>query len=200
MAISKVLILSCVFLFSISNGLPVTITSKTASKGVTRTLKSSDVANMFSPESPKTLESLSKGPINFAAPFKPIGISLQGGQVMSIGIKVYIIWYGNWNQSSKDIITNFTSSLGPLNNDTSNSVRRWWKINGLYYNTSNLFPSQTITIAKQVTDNYSYGKINLSKTNIVYIVYNQMAKAKLPFDTNGIYLVLSSPDVYVSII
>lgn len=94
----------------------------------------------------------------------PIGINFWGGPVITTGINVYPIWYGAWDQTSKDIIINFINSLGPKNADVATSVRKWWKINGLYYNASGAYPSQSIVVPKQVTDNYSFEPL-LSKIN-----------------------------------
>lgn len=198
MAVLKMISLLCITFLVITDASPISLPKRSPLTGVTRILNPSDVKSMFSPETFETKENSTKGSVNAAVPFTPMGISHRGGPIMSSGVNVYIVWYGSWVPAAKNIVTNFISSLGPQNADVSQSVRKWWKINGLYYDKSGRFPSQRISVSGQVTDNYSYGRTGLTVSNIVYIVYNQMSKGTLPLDTNGIYLVLTSADVSVS--
>lgn len=188
------------FVFSVllvtSLGLPVTLPKYSPTKGLKRLVKPTDKKNMFSPNSPVFYENSDKSSTN-AVPFTPRGISFHGGKVLSAGINVYIVWYGSWTSTPKNIILSFIKSLGPQKVDKPNSVRRWWNINGLYYNASNKFPLQNISVKKHITDNYSFGRFNLSYNDIANIVYSKMLAATLPFDSNGIYLVLTSSDVTV---
>lgn len=130
-----------------------------------------------------------------AVPFAPVGISHQQGPVMATGVNVYLIWYGNWsNEQSKYIITNFIKSLGPSNPSTPNSVRGWWDINCLYYDTAGNFLLPNITLKGEMNDLYSRGK-SLVTTDVMFIAYSSITK--FSFDARGVYLVLTSKDVSV---
>jgi hypothetical protein len=94
--------------------------------------------------------------------------------IFSIAIAVYIIWYGTWAASEKNIIQTFVSTLGST---------AWWGINKAY-------GVGTLTFKTGIDDaTYSQGK-NLTKPWTV--VQNAFDNKLLPEDTNGIYLVLSS--------
>jgi hypothetical protein len=129
-------------------------------------------------------------------PYKPIGIYHHGGPTMSNGVNIYIIWYGTWKTSSKNIVRNFINSLGPGNADVANSVRRWWKITGLYYNTKGKYLSQSIVLKKEVFDKYSIGK-NISGNGLKNLVIKHAKKKNLPLDQQGLYFILTSADVQV---
>jgi hypothetical protein len=139
-------------------------------------------------------------------PYTSIGIDFYGGKTLSNGVNVYIIWYGKWSSSQKNIIQNFIHSLGPKNADIAGSVRRWWKINEVYYNSSGKYLSSDIKLSGEVTDNYSSGK-NFTldygdyypTSTIESVVDNAFTSLHLPKDPKGIYLVLTSSDVYVRI-
>ena len=92
---------------------------------------------------------------------------------------VYIIWYGNWDgNSATDIITNFVQGLGNT---------AWWNIEMAYDNTS------PIVYGGSTYDSYSQGA-QLTGDSIFWIVDGAIYYEALPYDTNGIYLVLSSSD------
>ena len=117
---------------------------------------------------------------------------------MSTKVNVYPIWYGTWSSASKAPIKNFIKSLGAQNAGVAHSVKRWWEINSLYFNSRGKYLSPAITLKKGVAARYSRGKRALSDSDVMSIVYNQMAASRFPYDTNGVYLVLTSGDVAVS--
>ena len=87
---------------------------------------------------------------------------------------VYIIWYGTWTDSAKNIVLNFVANVG---------TTPFWAIN-------NAYGVGAITFKQSIDDaEYSQGK-NL--TNPWDAVQNAFNKDLLPKDTDGIYLVLSS--------
>ena len=135
-----------------------------------------------------------------------IPLSYLGGMVMTNGVNVYIIWYGNWNQpsanaSSMQLLRNFIASLDPSNALTPgvNSVRGWYNTMLPYFQTSpQAYVSPKIGLAGEYVDSYSLGQgVTLTEDNVQTIVNN--AFTHLPTDLDGVYFVLPSPDVHVSI-
>jgi len=114
------------------------------------------------------------------------GISYHGGPVMLGTVNVYYIWYGNWSGNSA------TNILAKLPGDLSGSG--YEHINTTYYNGSAQHVAGTMTLVKQVNDNYSQGTA-LSDAQIQTIVANQINSGALPKDSNGLYFVLTSSDV-----
>ncbi len=112
-------------------------------------------------------------------------ITYHGGPIMGAP-KVYLIWYGNWNQSNgsdtpagQAIVTDFLYGL-----------------NGSPYYTTNASysgVSGNFTVAGSYTDAYSQGS-RLNDSKVQAVVANAISK-KLGSDANGIYFVLSSSDV-----
>jgi hypothetical protein len=113
-------------------------------------------------------------------------ILYHNGPIMTGTPSVYVIWYGNWtNNTAKTIIPAFLSSVGGS---------PWLNINTTYYNGSNVHLSNALTNSTSTTDNYSLGT-NLSDANIKTIVSSAITSGRLPKNSNGIYLVLTSGDV-----
>ena len=133
-------------------------------------------------------------------------LTYHGGMVMTNGVNVYLIWYGNWSQpsasaSSMLILRNFIASLGPSNKLTPgvNSVRGWYNTMLPYFQTApQAYVSSNIGLAGEYVDSYSQGYGNTLTDGTVQKIVNN-AFSHLPTDLNGIYFVLPSPDVHVSI-
>lgn len=122
-------------------------------------------------------------------------ILYRGGPVMGGTPNIYIIWYGNWNQTNgtdtpagQQIVRDFLAGLGGspyLNINTTYSI-------------SSTPVTNLINYAGQTTDTGSQGT-TLSDTKILSVV-----KAAIPKlgngnpDPNGIYFVLTSSNVSVS--
>ena len=112
------------------------------------------------------------------------GIYYHGGPVMLGAVNVYYIWYGNWsNVTAKNILTDFASTIGGS---------PYFNINTTYYDSSNAKVSNFVHYAGETSDNYSHGK-TLGDADIQAIVAS--AVPTLGNDTNGVYFVLTSPDV-----
>ena len=114
------------------------------------------------------------------------GIEYHGGPVMLGPHNVYFIWYGNF---SGNIALTMLPDL----------------INGLggsrYFNTNTTYGDATSDIANTVTmagsffdGVYSQGKA-LTDTTFPNVISAPLSSGKLPVDPNGIYFVLTSPDV-----
>jgi hypothetical protein len=153
------------------------------------------LGTMFAHSEPSTIKHAVSS--KASTPFTPNGIVFHGGSTLNTGVNLYIIWYGTWSSSQKSTITTFLNSLDPSNPNVPNSVRNWWAVNGAYFDNNGKQLATTVSIKAQIVDAYSHGS-NLQSNDITYIAYTPMANGKLPFDTNGIYLVLTSADVKVS--
>jgi hypothetical protein len=113
------------------------------------------------------------------------GIEYAGGPVMLGPHNVYFIWYGNFAGN------NATSILPELISGFSGS---------LYFNTNTTYGdvnsniANTVTMAKQVFDNGSHGTA-LNNTTFSQVISAPLNSGALPVDPNGIYFLLTSPDV-----
>ncbi len=114
-------------------------------------------------------------------------ITNHGGPVMGTP-NVYLIWYGNWNQTNgtdtatgQQIIRDFVHGL-------SNSP--YYIINASYGT-----PTGSVNLKTEYTDSYSQTS-RLSDAKVQAVVSNAIASGKLgPADVNGLYFVLTSSDV-----
>lgn len=134
-------------------------------------------------------------------------LEYHGGKLMVNGVNLYLIWYGNWNQqsasaSSQQLLRNFIASLGPKNPLTPgvNTVRGWFNTLLTFSQTvggSTAYVSNQVSLGGEFKDNYSQGSSLNDDNSIANVVKN--ALNHLPSDQNGIYFVLPSPDVHVSL-
>jgi hypothetical protein len=124
-----------------------------------------------------------------AGPVGSNGIFYHGGPLILGTVNAYYIWYGNWNldpnPKAQSILTDLASSIGGS---------PYFNINTTYYNGSNVHVSNSVHYAAATSDNYSRGTA-LTDSNIQSIVSDAIASRALPADTNGVYFVLTSPDV-----
>ncbi len=114
------------------------------------------------------------------------GILYHGGPVMMSTVRVYYIWYGNWNgNSGVALLENLAMNIGGTSYNNINTT----------YTDNNGAPvSNAIQFATSTTDNYSYGK-DLTDAQIAQIVSAAITTGRLPADENGVYFVLTSADV-----
>lgn len=112
-------------------------------------------------------------------------ITYHGGPIMGTP-NVYLIWYGNWNQSNstdtpagQQVVRDFLHGLSASN----------------YYVTNTSYPGVggKFAVNGEATDRYSQGT-RLSDSKVQTVVSHAIA-AGLPKDTNGLYFVLTSSDV-----
>ena len=111
----------------------------------------------------------------------------HGGPVIGNTINVYVIWYGNWNQSNgsddaagQQLVRTFLSSIG----------------SSPYYNINTSYPGVTgnVTLKAETTDGGSQGS-RLSDANVQTIVSTAISSGKFASDLNGVYFVLTSSEV-----
>jgi hypothetical protein len=125
------------------------------------------------------------------------GIQYHGGPVMNKtkGTNVYFIWYGNWSgDSAKLILPYLADHIGGS---------PYFNINTTYYEVDeegkDKAPEKEPVLNKvnfegSVDDNYSLGT-SLSDLDIFHVVANALGVTLPPFDDDGVYFVLTSPDV-----
>jgi len=117
------------------------------------------------------------------------GIAYHGGPIMTGTKSVYVIWYGNWgNSTTVSIVTNFLSCLGGS---------PWFNICSTYTNSSGGNVTNSMVYGGSTTDSYSQGSA-LSDAQIQTVVSSAITTGRLPMNANGIYLVLTSRDVTAS--
>jgi hypothetical protein len=113
-------------------------------------------------------------------------ITYHGGPIIATPT-VYIIWYGNWNQSNgsdtpagQQIVRDFVSTEGGSN---------YFQINTTYSGVSG-----NINNGGETTDTGSQGT-RLTDTKVFNVVTNAINTGALPYDANGVYFVLTSSNV-----
>src|SRR5690242_6006264 len=113
------------------------------------------------------------------------GIDYHGGPVMHGPHNIYLLWYGNWsNNTAMQILPAFISGL----------------IGSSYFNTTSTYGdnsgniANTVTLAGQFFDSGSLGT-NLGTNGVRIALSNALQNQNLPVDGNGIYLVLTSPEI-----
>jgi len=117
------------------------------------------------------------------------GINYHGGPLMLGTTHVYYIWYGNWSgNSATSILTNLAQNIGGS---------PYFNINTTYYDGSNQHVSNSVQYLSSTTDNYSRGT-SLSDSAIQAVVSSALSSGRLPYDTSGVYFVLTSADVTAS--
>ena len=110
------------------------------------------------------------------------GIEYHGGPVMISPHNVYFIWYGNWaGTPATTILPDFINGL---------SGSDYFNTNTTYGDANN----DIVNLSGQIFDNYSQGT-NLGCCAVGTVVSNALTSGNLPTDANGIYFVLTSPDV-----
>lgn len=120
-------------------------------------------------------------------------ILYHGGPVMNMSNTVYVIYYG----------TGFAATTQPIINDflTGLSGSAQYGVNQTYNagpSTPAIPPTYTFAVSSDYiySDNYSQGS-QLSNSSIPKIVANAINHG-LSYNANGVYLVLTSPDVKIS--
>jgi hypothetical protein len=109
----------------------------------------------------------------------------HGGRVLEGAAHVYLIYYGTWAQSDKNIIGTFVGWLG---------LSPYFSISSLYPVATGVAPSGSVVYAGAVSDDYSHGT-TIGDADVVNVVHKPFVDGQLPVDPAGIYVVLTSPDV-----
>jgi hypothetical protein len=117
-------------------------------------------------------------------------ILYHNGPVMRTPV-VYVIWYGNWNQTNgsdtpagQQIVRDFLQNVGGS---------PYFLIN-TSYSTGPYNVTGSVIWGGERADAYSKGT-SLTDANIQTIVNSAIGPGTLPYDANGVYFVLTSSDV-----
>jgi len=121
---------------------------------------------------------------------KTTALNYYGGPLIPNPV-IYIVWYGNWNQSN-----------GSDNSTAQQLVRDWANsIGGTPYFQLNQslsvsgYPiSGNVSFGGDTSDAYSRGTA-LTDGNIQSIVDSAISNGKLPYNASGVYFVVTSSDV-----
>jgi hypothetical protein len=134
----------------------------------------------------KGADAVTKGSTGVVSP----QISYHGGALIGTPT-IYYIWYGNWNQSNgsdnpagQQILRDFGHSIG-------NSA--YYNINTTYSNGGYVITGG-VNFGAETTDTGSQGT-RLTDARVGSIVVSALNAARLPYDPNGVYFVLTSSNV-----
>jgi hypothetical protein len=116
------------------------------------------------------------------------GIQFHGGTVMTAAKNLYFIWYGNWGTTTEDAtVTTFAKNINAATAFNAQTT---------YNDASGAPVTNSLVFKKAATDPYSQGTW-MEGISIADIVANAINTKALPKDANGIYTVVTSPDVNV---
>lgn len=117
-------------------------------------------------------------------------ISWHGGPVIATPT-IYIVWYGNWNQSNgsdnpagQQIVRDFANSIGGSQHFGLNNS----------YSISGTTITGNVNFGGEYIDTGSQGT-RLSDNKVRTVILNSIGPGKLPYDPSGVYFLLSSSNV-----
>lgn len=102
---------------------------------------------------------------------------------------LYFIWYGDWTGADRSLDQQIVGEMA-----ATIGVTPYLNIVQLYSDASGRNASSGVVYAGAVYDSYSHGS-ELSDNDIKDVVNQKMINFELPGDTQGIFVVVSSPDV-----
>ncbi|GAB4825976.1 Protein EXORDIUM-like 3 [Ancistrocladus abbreviatus] len=121
------------------------------------------------------------------------------GPVLTGHITVHILWYGTWAKTQKRIVREFVSSISSESTPPP-SVAGWWRTVRLYTDQTGLNISRTVSLGSEKNDRfYSLGK-SLTRLSLQSVLKSAVTASTKPLPITpqgGLYLLLTSPDVYV---
>src|ERR1043165_576137 len=117
-------------------------------------------------------------------------ITYHGGALIGTP-RIYIIWYGNWNQSNgsdnsagQQIVRDFANTIGGS---------PYFQLNQTY-SAGGTTITGLATFGGETTDTGSPGT-RLTDNKVFAVVNNALNTGKLPYDTTGVYFVLTSSNI-----
>ncbi|BFG28404.1 hypothetical protein CerSpe_146780 [Prunus speciosa] len=137
--------------------------------------------------------------MNYEGSSDLVDLQYHMGPVLTSPINLYIIWYGKWNPTQQSTIRDFIYSLSSP--APYPSVADWWSTVRLYTDQTGSNITRSIALSGEFYDSaYSHGNYlsRLSMQSIIKHAVTSPYPRALPLNPhNGLYLVLSSPDVRV---
>lgn len=116
------------------------------------------------------------------------GIRYHNGPVLTSGISVYYLWYGKWNgDAAVPLVENVALYLGGTS---------YWNINSTYTDRAGRQVTPDVRLGGSAVDSYSQGT-SLSTSGVFQAITRAIENHALPFDENGVYILLSSADVTI---
>ncbi|RUS30848.1 phosphate-induced protein 1 conserved region-domain-containing protein [Jimgerdemannia flammicorona] len=117
----------------------------------------------------------------------PTQLHYYHGPILWKPVRLYYILYGNhWNKSQEELIVYFSNCI-------SNTT--WWNLVKLPDFHDHLAGSGGLVVKKVVYCSGSCARPRITRPSIASVVISQLQAGQLPVDRNGIYIVLTSPDV-----
>jgi len=115
-------------------------------------------------------------------------ILYHAGPIMPATSNVYLIWYGNWagREATVSLLTDFVTSFGGS---------PYARILTTYPNASGVTPSGGLLYGGWINNYYSHSS-SITDADVQGIITAVLNGQGLPVDSRGIYLVMTSPDVY----
>jgi len=140
----------------------------------------------ISPDAGPTGEVLTQGSTGVATP----NMTYHGGALIQTPV-IYLIWYGNWNQSNgsdnpagQQIIRDWAHTIGGSPYFQLNSTE----------STGGFTITGNVTFGGEATDTGSQGS-RLSDSRVFSVVIHAINNGLLPYDQNGVYFVLTSTNI-----
>ena len=119
----------------------------------------------------------------------------HGGSVLTGTRNLYYIFYGCWEGPPCGNVDDNAAIMVLLDFGANLGNSPYIQINSGYPDASGQAPSGGIIMGGLVFDNsYSHG-VDLTRSDVVSIVSDQINNFQLPQDPNGIYIIVSSADV-----
>ncbi|CAI5996762.1 unnamed protein product [Closterium sp. NIES-64] len=127
--------------------------------------------------------------------------------VMHRPIRVYLIWFGPFSRAQKNILRSFIRSISDRG-DPENTVPGWWDINRQYHDCKGRPVSSSVTLKGE--SSYPFGRRSSRRpasrrptsgdltsrrpsSSRPFSSRPSILRRYLPFDTKGVYFVISSP-------
>lgn len=109
-------------------------------------------------------------------------------------IPIYVLWYGNFNETDKSAVRNFFASFKE-ENGTTTDVARWWNVTTGFKDAAGGAVAGAVELAGELNDTpYSLGK-SLNNTDIETLMLNSLGT--FPSNPEAMYFVLTASDVMV---
>ena len=122
------------------------------------------------------------------------GINYNGGPVLHGNpVPIYIIWYGTWTSTTGSNTAATVSLIDAFLAANSLGLSNYEKINTTYGDNSGNVAGN-LQLSSQIFDTGSQGT-RLRNSNITAAISSALTTGKLPTDTNGVYLFLTSSNV-----
>jgi len=111
-------------------------------------------------------------------------------------INIYLIWYGDWsnndyNRAIRDIVVDFMNGIGNT---------EWYRLNTEYYDQYGSISGNLRFYSTMVgygLTQYPHGQ-TLDVNGVMQVVRDNIQSNQFPFDSSGLYIVLTSKDVGVT--